>query len=144
MSIEKIKLNEEELYSKIGEICISLGIGYKINKEKSPVKIVISRDGKNSILRIYSKKDGLKLDTTVGADKDLNVEVEDSFKNFEITEQKTYSYRNIDDDIYSIIKDKFSKMSSLKISIKERENKDPNKEEFFEIRNIISNEKVII
>lgn len=144
MSIEKIKLNEEELYTRIGEICIELGIVYKIDKYKSPVHISISREGKNSVLRIYSKKDGLKLDTTVGTNKDLNIEVENSFKNFEVTEQKTYSYKNIDNDIYSIIKDKLHKMNSLEISIKERENRDPNKEEFFEIKNIISKEKVII
>ncbi len=144
LSIEKIKLNEEELYDTISEICISLGMGYKIDKEKSPVQISISKDGKNSVLRIYSKKDGLKLDTTVGVNKDLNSEVEDSFKNFEVTEQKTYSYKNIDNDIYNIIKDKFHKMNSSEINIKERENRDPNKEDFFEIKNIISNEKIII
>lgn len=141
MSIEKIKLTKGELLEKLEDTFNQLNIKHNnFDKDKNPMQINIERDSKKSVLRIYLKKDGFKIDTSVGANKELNVEVENSFKDFEVTEQKTYCYKNIDTDTYTNIKQRFQQINNSQII--PRDNNDPNKEDFFEIRSNLSNERI--
>ncbi len=143
MSIEKIKLTKEELLNKLKKIFEELEISFdNFDVDKNPMQIKIRKGERNSVIRIYSKGDGFKIDTTVGADKKLNIEVENKFNDFETTESKSYSFKKIDKFTYDIIKEKFSQINYSEIVLKE--NNDSNKEEFFEIRNIKTHEKINI
>lgn len=143
MSIEKIKLSKEALINKLEQIFSELEMKFdEFDSNKSPIQIKIRRDSKNSVLRIYCKKDGFKLDTSVGANRELNTEVENKFNGVETTEQKTYSFKNISKDKYEAIKHKLSKIDFTEII--QKENRDPNKEDFFEIKSTITHEKIIL
>lgn len=143
MSIEKIRAaNVDELYSKIESVCENIGLHIRIDKTKSQVHI--SRAGKNSVLRIYSKKDGFKIDTSVGANKELNKEFEENFKDFKVTEAKDYSYRGLTESQFYEIKIELENIKNDYIDIIPRENKDPNKIDFFEVKDSRTNESVKI
>lgn len=142
MSIEKIKMTEEELYNKINSVCNNIGFQIKIDRQKA--QVYISKNGKQSVLRIYSKKDGYKIDTSVGATPELNKEFEGNFKDFQVTEIKDYSYKNISESKFYEIKTELDKLKNDFVKIIERENKDPNKTDFFEFKNSRTNESVKI
>ncbi len=143
MSIEKIAVASiEELYNKIESVCENIGLHVRIDKTKSQVHI--SRNEKNSVLRIYSKKDGYKIDTSVGANKELNEEFEENFKDFKVTESKDYSYRGLTESQFYEIKTEIEKIKNDYIDIIQRENKDPNKIDFFEVKDSRTNESVKI
>ncbi|WP_294378971.1 type II toxin-antitoxin system RnlA family toxin [uncultured Clostridium sp.] len=143
MSIEKIKLNKDELIHKLKLIFSELAIDCdEFDCDKNPIQIKIKRNDKKSVLRIYCKRDGLKLDTSVGADKELNIEVESKFNDFETTTQKTYSFKKVSENDYENIKDKINKLD--KVEIIQKENKDPNKKEFLEIQSIVTHERILV
>lgn len=147
MSIEKIQMDIEELLDVIQNSCNECGIESNINREKTPMHIEISKGDKESVLRIYQKKNGLKIDTSVGSCSELNKEVEQKFNeisNYKETEQRTYTYKKVNkDQIYKILKD-IDLMLDEQIVLIEKENKDPNKSHFMEIINNITKESMVL
>ena len=146
MSIDKISCSKIELVEKLNSICSELNIKSTIqyDREKES-QFDISRDSKKSKLRVYVKNDGLKLDTTVGKDKELNMEVEEKIKSLlSKTKQARYTYRDINEEQFNIIYKLLNDFAVEDIVINLKDNNDPNKSHFFEIKNKITNECVII
>ena len=105
MSIDKISCSKIELVEKLNSICSELNIKSTIQYDREKeIQFDISRDSKKSKLRVYVKNDGLKLDTTVGKDKELNMEVEEKIKSLlSKTKQARYTYRDINEEQFNII-----------------------------------------
>ena len=97
MSIDKISCSKDVFIEKLNSVCLELNIKISIQYDREKeIQFNISRDSKKSILRVYIKSDGLKLDTTVGKDKELNGEVEEKIELLlSKTKHARYTYRDI-------------------------------------------------
>lgn len=146
MSIDKISCSKSELVQKLNSVCSELNIKISIQHDREiEIQFDISRESKKSKLRVYVKSDGLKLDTTVGKDRELNGEVEEKIKLLlSKTKYARYTYRNINNEQFNIIYKLLEDFAVGDIVINPRENNDPNKSHFFEIKSKVTNECVII
>ena len=146
MSIEKINCSKEQLFEKIRSVCseLSIDINVKSDSDKHS-EYSISRDIYKSILRVYVKKDGLKLDTSVGRDKELNLKIEEKLKVIlNQTKHAIFTYKNIDEEKFDSIYQSLKELAIGDIILSNRTNNDPHKSCFFEIKNRITNECITI
>ncbi|MGL5067235.1 MAG: hypothetical protein ACRC6T_05320 [Sarcina sp.] len=146
MSIDKISCSKDEFITILDSVCSELHIEITVQHDREKeVQFDINRESKKSKLRVYVKNDGLKLDTTIGKDKELNLEIEEKIKlNLNKTKHAMFKYENISEEKFNNIYRLLNEFSVGAIELKARENRDPNKSNFFEIKNVMTNECIRI
>jgi len=146
MSIEKIKMTMNELITILEKLCISNGISIYV-ENKTPLHIRLIKDKQKGLLRIYEKKDGLKIDSNVPGYIELNIEVEELFKSSQVIEKTVsddYTYKNITDEQFANILIELDEFCNDEIELNVKENKDPNKVYFGELINTRTKEAIKI
>lgn len=146
MSINKIGGSKIEFIKKLSSVCADLNIKLVLETESElQNQYKISRDDKESTIRVYVKRDGIKLDTSVGKDKELNMEIEELINStLNKTRHSNFSYKDIDESQFYEIYRLFEELASGDVVLNQRENNDPNKSHFFEIKNQITKECIRI
>ncbi|MGL4912183.1 MAG: hypothetical protein ACRC3Y_07085, partial [Romboutsia sp.] len=146
MGIEKIKCTKYELEKKINDCCKELKIVCEKYMDKGNLmQFTLLKGNLEGKLRVYITKNGLKIDDSIFKDKDLYNEFEKNIKDvLEKTETGLYKFKNIDENQFKIIFDEINKMCNNDIQRNDRENRDPNKTYFFEMKNFKTGEKVLI
>ncbi|GAA0061726.1 hypothetical protein [Clostridium sp. CTA-1] len=146
MGISKIKCDKNEIEIKINECCDYLGIScIKYSDNGRLIQFKFCRNDSKGILRVYITGKGIKFDESQFEDKNLYNEFEECIKSsLERTKNKKYSFKKINDEIFQTILAEINNLCDDEIVINHRENSDVSKTHFFEIKNIKTNEKIVI
>lgn len=146
MSIKKIACKKEEFFEILESVCHDLQINLTIDKENENYsQYSILKDNKKSKLRIYNTKVGLTFDTSAGRDKELNSEIEEEIKLLvNRTEHSDFTYKNISSGNIKEIYEQLCGLESTDIVLNNKQNNDPNKSHFFEIKDIATKECITI
>ena len=137
MGIANIKCTRLEIEEKIKSCCNFLEISCeKFYDKGNLMQFLLKKGEKSGKLRVYESKKGIKLDDTIFECKDLYNSFETVIKQFlEKTETRKFSFKKITNEQFEKIYSNLEKLCCNDINIYERDNKDPNKDRFFEIKN---------
>lgn len=146
MGIDKIKCDIDEIKIKIEECCDNLGINCVKHSDKSNlIQFKLSRNELEGMLRVYVTKKGIKFDESQFKDKSLYYEFESYISDsLDKTKNRKYSFKNIDEKTFENILTEITNLCDENIVINDRENKDPNKTHFFEIKSNKTHERILI